>query len=68
MSEIRVEIPASLGLSDDEVTRLREAFRNQVAGVLSGTQATQAGVRARPQLVSKAQLVPQTVTEIAEVR
>ena len=68
MSEIRIEIPSSLGLSDDEVSRLTEAFRNQVAGTISGTQASQSGVRARPQIVSKAQAQQQTVSQVVEVR
>ena len=53
MSEIRIEIPASLGLSDDDVNRLSEAFRNQFVGMVSGTQASQAGVRTRPATILK---------------
>jgi hypothetical protein len=68
MSEIRIEIPASLGLSDDDVNKLTEAFRSQVIGVVSGTPVTQASVRARPQIVSQSKLVPQTVGQVVEVR
>jgi hypothetical protein len=68
MSEIRIEIPAELGLSDDDVNRLSEAFRNQVAGTVTGTQATQSNVRARPQIVSQTKSVPQTVSQIVEVK
>src|SRR5271169_5318443 len=69
MSEIRIEIPASLGLSDDEVNKLTEAFRNQVVGAVNSTQA-RTGVQARPQSVvqSRPQSSIKEMSQVVEVR
>ena len=61
MSEIRIEIPVSRGLSDDELNRLTEAFRNQLIDTVSATQVSQAGVRARPAIVNRPKVMASPV-------
>lgn len=69
---IRIEIPASLGLSDDDINRLSEAFRTQLAGTMNSSTQSQAqpGVRARPQTVvqSRPQTTIKEVPQVVEVK
>jgi hypothetical protein len=69
MSDIRIEIPASLGLSSDDIERLTEAFRNQIVGTINATLAGTA-VTARPQTViqSKAESTVKEVGKTVELR
>lgn len=65
MSEVTITIPASLGLSDDDVSKLTEAFRSQLTGTMNSTQTT-TGARARPQTVVQSR--PQTsIKEVGQV-
>ncbi len=69
MSEIRIEIPASLGLSSEDVDKLSEAFKNQVVGMVSSAQA-QTGVSLRPQTVvqSRPQTTIKEMSQVVEVK
>ena len=50
MSDIRIEIPASLGLSDEDTAKLVEAFRSQLVGTINAALARTV-TPARPQTV-----------------
>lgn len=69
MAEIRIEVPADLGLSQEEIAQLSENFRSQVVGIVGSRQAGTV-VRARPQSVAQAQLQSQAqdVNQTVEVR
>jgi hypothetical protein len=75
MAEVRIEVPAELGLSQEQINQLTENFRNQLVGAMGGQEAqtaqtAQTLVRARPQSVGQSQVVRQVreIREIVEVR
>jgi hypothetical protein len=57
MSDLEIRIPSSLGLSEEQQEKLEQAFRNQVADIVKGSQAAATAV-AKPQAVS----VPEVIT------
>jgi hypothetical protein len=68
MAEVRNDVPASLGLSQEQINRLSENFRNQLVAAMGGRQEqaqaqtqTQTLVRARPQVVVQSEEVGQVV-------
>ena len=53
MAEIKIQIPAELGLSDAQQRQLQEKFRNTLVESLSGAEAETVAAR-------KAQVVPKS--------
>jgi len=39
MAELKIQIPSSLGLSEEQIRKLEEGFQNQIADIIKGTQA-----------------------------
>jgi len=52
MADPEIRIPASLGLSKEELERIKQGFQNQLADMIKGTQA-KAAARARPKSVGE---------------
>ena len=54
--ELRIGIPASLGLSEEETQALSERLQSHLVEVLKGTQAEKI-ISARPQTIEKSQSI-----------
>jgi hypothetical protein len=53
VAQIRIEIPKSLGLTDEQQNQLQEKFANQLVETLRGTDTAEAIARAKAQVVPK---------------
>lgn len=53
MAQIRIEIPKSLGLTDEQQKQLQEKFANQLVETLRGTETAEAMALAKAQVVPK---------------
>jgi hypothetical protein len=63
MADIRIEIPDTLGLSEDHIRLLREKFQSDVVEILNVKEAGNVLARAQPQL----QKVQETITRLIMV-
>jgi hypothetical protein len=57
MAQIKIEIPKSLGLTEDQQAKLQEKFANQLIETLQGTETAEAIARAKAQVVPKHETV-----------
>jgi hypothetical protein len=57
MAQIKIEVPKSLGLTDDQQTQLQEKFGNLLVETLKGTETAEAIARAKAQIVPKHETV-----------
>jgi hypothetical protein len=53
MAQVRIEIPKSLGISEEQQKQLQEKFANQLVETLRGTETAEALAMAKAQVVPK---------------
>jgi hypothetical protein len=58
MPDLVIRIPSELGLSEEQVRKLEEGFRNQLADLVKGTPAEGAS--------TKQKVIPQTEVSVAK--
>jgi hypothetical protein len=63
MAEIRIDIPEAVGLSEDQVTQLREKFRSDLVETLLSKDTGDVLAQARPEL----KLVKETISKLVAV-
>ena len=61
MADTQGDIPATLGLSDDQIKQLREKFRSDVVEMLHLKDAGDILARAKPQIVRKTQTIQEII-------
>jgi hypothetical protein len=60
MADIQIKVPASLGLTDDQLQQLGAKLEDHLVETLKGTQA-EAVVAAKPQVIEKSQVVRKSI-------